>query len=205
VGGLATVTMVMIYVTEERKPLFNTQPGLCSVMAGWGFVFFGLVAFLHFINGEASVRALASTTVAEHSSGDPSEGRIEKFRGRQKKLGTLIVELEAQRSTIMSRLRQSKDHADLQVFGHEFLDIDRSLKRLKDDAGAVALTIAKGEALLREKDRQKWLRDAGLDSNELAELRVEIEEWLRSSGEPRSAGEAIQVDRVIREAVGENR
>ena len=137
VGGLATVTMVMIYVTEERKPLFNTPPGLCSVMAGWGLVFFGLVASLHFISGEASVRAHLSTMTAEHSTGDmdPLEIRIEKLRGRQEKLGTFIAELEGERETIVSRLRQTgrEVKGDAQpVYAHELLDIDRSLKQLKE-------------------------------------------------------------------------
>jgi hypothetical protein len=49
------------------------------------------------------------------------------------------------------------------------------------------------------------MRDAGIDSkdlNELAVLRVEIEERLRSSSVPRSAGEAIEIDKVVREAAG---
>ena len=62
------------------------------------------------------------------------------------------------------------------------------------------LTVTKGEALLRQTERQRRLHDAGLDSNELAELRVEIEERL---SEPQSAGEAIRLDRMIREAVRE--
>ena len=174
-------------------------------MAGWGAVFVGLVAFLHFTNGETSIGAPASTTVTKHSSGEPLESRIEKLRVRQEKLGSFIGELEGQRSTIVGRLRQTKTDADLQVFGNELLEIDRTLKRLKDEAHAFSLTIAKGESLLRKTDRQKRMRDAGIDSkdvNELSTLRVEIEERLKSGSVPRSAGEAIEIDKVVREAAG---
>ncbi len=63
----------------------------------------------------------------------------------------------------------------------------------------MALTITKGEALLRKNEREKRLQEARVDSNELAQLHVEMEEKLRSVHEPQSAGEAIQVDRVIRD------
>jgi hypothetical protein len=215
VGGLATVTHVMIYVTEERKPLFNTPPGLCSVMAGWGFVFVGLVASLHFVSGEASVRAHLSTMTAEHSTGDmepPLNSRVETLRLQHEKLGTFIAELEREREAIVSRLcqtgREVKGDADPQIYAHELLDIDRSLKQLKDEAHSLSLTIAKAECLWRKTDRQKRMRETGIDSsalNELSALRVQIEERLRSSSLPRSAGEAIQIDKVVREAAGSGR
>jgi len=205
IGGLATVAIVMMYLTEERKPLFVMPLELCAVMAGWGLVFVGLVASFQFISRETNVGAPASTAVAEHSMGDPLESGIEKLRDRQVKLGTFIVELEGERSTIVNRFRQTKDQADLQVFGNELLEIDRSLKQLKDEAHAVALTITKGESLLRTIDRKKRMQEAGIDSselNKLAVLRVEIEELLKFGSVPRSAGEVIQLDRVVREALG---
>jgi hypothetical protein len=110
-----------------------------------------------------------------------------------------------ERSTIVSRLRQTRERADLQVYTHELLEIGRSLKQLKDEGHSLSLTIGKAESLLWETDRRKRLRDDGIDSNdfnELAVLRVEIEERLQSSSVPRSAGEAIQIDEVIREARG---
>jgi len=198
VGGLATFGFSMIYVTEERKPLFNKSPGFCSVMAGWGAVFVSLVAILHFVSAQ-SIGAPPSTKVAQHSSVDPLETNIEKLRGRQVKLGTFIVELEAERSTVVSRLRQTEDQNDVQVFGHELLEIDRSLRQLKRDAETLALTITKGESLVRKTNRQKRLSEAGVDSKELPEFRVEIEERLRPSGEPQSASEAIQIDKLVRE------
>jgi hypothetical protein len=207
VGGLATVTMVMIYVTEERKPLFNTPPGLCSVMAGWGFVFVGLVASLHFVSGETSVRAHLSTMTAVHSTGDmepPLNSRIGMLRNQHEKICALIAELEGERATIVTRVRETTHAKDdtHPIYAHELLEIDRSLKRLKDEAHAVALTITKGESLLRKTALHERLRDAGVDSKDSDALRVEIDERLRSTGLPRSAGEPIQLDQVIREARG---
>ena len=112
----------------------------------------------------------------------------------------MIGELERQRSTIVGRLRQTNTEADLHVFGHELLEIDRSLTQLKDEAEDVALTITTAESLLRKTERQRRLSDAGIDSNELATLRVGIEERLKSGSVPRSAGEAIQIDNLVREA-----
>jgi hypothetical protein len=205
VGGLATVGIFVLCVTAEKKTLLKMSLEFGSAVAGWGLVFVGLVATLHFISGEASVGAPASTAVAERSTGDPLERGIEKLRDRQEKLGTFIVELDGERSTIVNRFRQTKDQADLQVFGNELLEIDRSLKQLKDEAHAVALTITKGESLLRKTNRQRRLNEAGVDSKELAEFRVEIEERLRPSDELQSAGEVIQLDRVIQEAVRSKR
>lgn len=193
VGGLATVAIVMIFVHQERRPLFLMPLALCAVMAGWGLVFLVLVASLHLVSAQGI--ATSASAVVD----DPLKSQIEQLRGRQGKLGTLIGELEAQRSVVVGRIRQGNAQA---IHAHELLEIDRSLRTLKSEAEDVALTLSKGEALLRRTERQRRLRDAALDSNELAELRVEIEEKL---SEPRSAGEAIEVDRVIREAVGENR
>ena len=193
IGGLATVAILMIFLTEKRKPLFVMQLELLGVMAGWGLVFVVLIAFLHFVSNP-SLAAHASAMAAE-----PLKSELEKLQGRQVKLGILISELEAERSAIVGRIREGSAEA---IHAHELLEIDRSLKQLKNEAKDVALTIAKGESLLRKTERQRRLRDAGMDSNDMAALRVEIEEKLC---EPQSAGEAIQVDRVIREAVGEIR
>ena len=205
VVGLPTVGILVLYITAEQKSLLKMSLEFGAAVAGWGIVFVGLVAFLHLINRQMNVGAYASTTVAERSTGDPLESNIVKLRGRQVKLGTFIVELEGERSTIVNRFRQTKDQADLQVFGNELLEIDRSLKQLKDEAHAVALTITKGESLLRKTNRQRRLNEAGVDSKELAEFRVEIEERLRPSDELQSAGEVIQLDRVIQEAVRSKR
>jgi hypothetical protein len=76
---------------------------------------------------------------------------------------------------------------------------------LRGEADKVALSVSKGESVLRKIERQKRLLETGVDLNELAAFRVEIEERLRSGDEPQSAGEAIRLDQVIREAVGESR
>jgi hypothetical protein len=193
VGGFATTGIVMMFVNQERKPLFMMPLELLGVMAGWGLVFLAPVASLHFVSNP-SLPAHASAMAAE-----PLKSELEKLQGRQVKLGILISELEAERSAIVGRIRKGSAEA---IHTHELLEIDRSLKQLKNEAKDVALTIAKGESLLRKTERQRRLRDAGMDSNDMAALRVEIEEKLC---EPQSAGEAIQVDRVIREAVGEIR
>ena len=96
---------------------------------------------------------------------------IEKLRDRQEKLGTLIGELEGR--AIEHRGTDSgsaKVDADLQVFAHELLEIDRSLKQLKGEAHALSLTIAKAESLLRKTDRQKRMRDAGIDSEDVEQV-----------------------------------
>jgi hypothetical protein len=189
VGGFATLGIVMMFLNQDRKPLFVMPLELLGVMAGWGLVFVALVASLHFVN----VQGIAASVVAE----DPLKSQIEKLRDRKGRLGILISELERDRSSVVGRIRQGDAQA---IHAHELLEIDRSLKQLKGAADEVALTITKGEALLRKDDRQRRLQDAGMDSNELAAFRVEIEEKL---SEPQSAGEAIQVDRIIREVVGE--
>jgi len=211
VVGLPTVGILVLYITAEQKTLLKMSLEFGTAVAGWGLVFLGLVASLHFINRETNVGAPALTVVAERSTGDPLESGIEKLRDRQVKLGTLIGELEGERSRIVDRLgqakRDSKDDAQ-PIYAHELLEIDRYLKQLTCEAEDVALTVAKGESLLRKTDRQKRLHDAGIDSsemNELAVLRVEIEERLKSDSVPRSAGEAIQIDKVIREALGGKR
>jgi hypothetical protein len=212
VGGLATIAIVMMFLTEERKPLVIMPLELCAVMAGWGLVFVGLV-ILHVVYRETSIGVdHVSTMTAEHSAGpaEPSlNSRVETLRNQHERICALIVELEGERSTLVAKLRETSDmKGNAQVFGNEILEIDRSLKQLKCEAEDVALTVAKGESLLRKTDRQKRLLETGVDLkelNELAALRVAIEERLRSSSLPRSAGEAIQVDRVIREAVGGNR
>jgi hypothetical protein len=188
VGGLATVAIVMMFVNQKRTPLLVMPFELLGVMARWGLVFVALVASVHLVSAQ-SIGAPASVVVD-----DPLKSQIEQLRGRQGKLGTLIVELEGQRSTIVGRLRQGDAQA---INVHELLEIDRSLKQLKGEAEDLALTVTRGEALLRQTERQRRLRDVGLDSNELAELRAEIEERLNGS---RSAGEAIQLEQVIREA-----
>jgi hypothetical protein len=208
---MATFGFSMIYVTEERKPLVNTPPGFFSVMAGWGAVFVSLVAILHFVSGETSVAAALVEPARAKSTSPvvpPLNGRVEALRNKHEKICALIVELERGREATLSRLRQakkdSKDDAP-SICAHELLDIDRSLRQLKDEGHSLSLTIGKAESLLRKTDRQKRMRDAGIDSkdlNELAVLRVEIEERLRSSSVPRSAGEAIEIDKVVREAAG---
>jgi len=194
IGGLATIAVVMMFLNQERTPLFMMPLELLGVMAGWGLVFLALVASLHLVSGQG-IGAPASAVVD-----DPLKSQIEQLRGRQGRVGTLIGELEGQRSTIIGRLRQTKSDTDLHVLGHELLEIDRTLKQLKREAEEAALTVAKGESLLRKNDRQKRLSDAGIDSNELATLRVRIEDSLRSDSAPQSAGEAIQFERVIEEA-----
>jgi hypothetical protein len=186
VGGLATIAIVMIFVNQERKPLVMMPLELFGVMAGWGLVFVALVASLHFV----SAQPLPLSVVAE----GPLKTQIEKLRGRQGKLGVLISDLERDRSAVVRRIRQGDAQA---IHAHELLEVDRSLKHLKGEAEDLGLTIEKGGALLRQTERQRRLRDAGLDSNELAELRVEIEERLRTGSEPQSAGEVIQLDKVI--------
>jgi hypothetical protein len=177
----------MMFVNQERKPLFVMPLELFGVMAGWGLVFVVLIASLHFI----SAQPVSPSVVAE----DPLKAQIEKLRERQQKLGVLISEIETERSAIVGRIRLGNAQA---IHAHELLEIDRSLKQLKEQADETALTITTGEVLLR----QRRLRDAAVDSNELAELSVEIEEKL---SEPQSVGEVIQLDRVIRDAVGKNR
>ena len=80
VGGLATIAIVMMFVTQERKPLVVMPLELFGVMAGWGLVFVGLVASAHFVS-EPSIAALAPMAVAD----DPLKTQIEKLRGRQGK------------------------------------------------------------------------------------------------------------------------
>jgi len=194
VGGLATIAIVMIFVNQERKPLVVMPLEMCGVMAGWGLVFVALVTCLHFVSAQSSPASVVPA--------DPLKSQIEKLRERQQELGGLISDLAKDRSAVVGRIRQGSAQV---IHAHELLEIDRSLKQLKGEANAVALTIAKGDALLRQTQRQRRLRDTGFDSNELDKLRVEIEEGLQSSSEPQSAGEPIQVDAVIREAVGERR
>ncbi len=191
VGGLATIAIAMMFVNQERRPLFKMPLELLGVMAGWGLVFLALVALLHLVSAQG-IGVPASAVVD-----DPLTSQIEQLRERQGKVGTLIGELEGQRSTIIGRLRQTKSDTDLHVLGHELLEIDRTLKQLKREAEKATLTVAKGESLLRKNDRQKRLSDAGIDSNELATLRVRIEDSLRSDSAPQSAGEAIQIDKVV--------
>lgn len=196
VGGLATVGIVMIFVSQQRTPLFKMPLELFGVMAGWGLVFIGLVASLHFVS--ALSIPVHPTLVAE----DPLKNQIEKLRVRQEKLGALISDLERDHAAVVRRIRQGDAQA---IHAHELSEVDRSLKQLKREAEEVALTVAKGEALLRQDERQRRLRDTDLDSNKLAELRVEIEERFRSADEAQPAGEAIQVDRVIRDAIRRKR
>src|ERR1700722_9766895 len=172
VGGLATIAIVMMFVTQERTPLFVMPLELLGVMAGWGLVFLALLALLHLVSAQG-IPAPASAVVD-----DPLKSRIETLRDQQERLRNLISELEEERSSVVGRLRQTKRDADLHVFGHELLEIDRGLKQLKREAEEAAVTVAKGESLLRKNDRQKRLSDAGIDSNESATLRGRIEDSL---------------------------
>lgn len=194
VGGLATVAIVMMFVNQKRKPLFTMPLELFWVMAGWGLVFVAMIAFLHFVSTQGIGAPVAMAD-------DPLKSRIENLRERQGKLGAWISDLEAERSAVVGRIRRGSAQV---IHAHELLEIDRSLKELKGAADEVALTITKGEALLRQTERQRRLCDAALDSNELDDLRVEIEERLQASGEPRSAGEPVQLEKVVREAVWAN-
>ncbi len=117
VGGFSTVAIVMMFVKQERKPLFTMPLELLRVMAGWGLVFFALVAAVHFVSAP-NIRA---PVVAEA----PLKSQIEKLRVRQVKVGVLISDLERDRAAVVTRIREG----DARVFGQELLDIDRSLKQ----------------------------------------------------------------------------
>ena len=223
-GTFGSLGIMIAYLDQDAKPVFQLEPPIYIGTTFGGLVCIGLIAIQHYINcgslpplNTAVVEVLAASTnekraePAEMLDNEQSLGLgMEKLRIEQEKLGTFITEMEHERTLVVSRLRQAgvssnKDlegNAEGQVYAQELLEIERTLRAMRDRARAQSLMLTKAESLLRKIGRQNRLKEVGLDSQapeQFAQLRVEIDEMLRPDSIPSS--NVLQLDQVLREAL----